>query len=213
MPDIKKAISVLVTTQAQNVDPASVLNINVNGVGQVVITFATQIPPSLQQYAVSSNSVVIPVHGSLNISGLNGILQVIPVNVTVNIQQQITGVVGTTPKIQIEHKKVKHVTVTVSNNTVSSANIDGVDTTPTTGPLTLYTGSDAVQISGYGVQFTIGDYDPVANVPTGAQIPVTLLGNTSQYAEAFMVPHRSSTGYIIIQNISGNGQFNIFTTE
>jgi len=210
MPNFKKILSNLVTSSAISTDPTASLTIEANGVGQLQITFGTSVPPSLQQYATSSNTVVIPVQGSLKLSGLNGVINVSPVNVTVNVSQQLTGIINTVPAIS--PKKVKHVSVTVSNGTITSLIQDGNQVTPPT-QLIYYTGFGAVQLSGYGVSLTISDYDPIAGVPTGEQIPVTLVGSTSQYAEAFTTIHRSATGFIILQNISGTGQFDIFVED
>jgi hypothetical protein len=210
MPNYKKVLSNLVTSSAISTDPTAALTIEANGVGQLQITFGTSVPPSLQQYAISSNTVIIPVHGSLKLSGLNGVINVTPVNVTVNATQQLTGIINTVPVIS--PKKVKHASATVSNGTITSLIQDGNKVTPPT-QLIYYTGFGAVQLSGYGVSLTISDYDPIAGVPTGEQIPVTLVGSTSQYTEAFTTIHRSATGYIIIQNITGTGQFDIFIED
>ena len=212
MPNFNKLLSELLSSTQVNVNPTAATTIEANGVGKLQITFATSVPPSLQQYAVSSDTVVIPVNGKLKISDLVGVLTITPINVTVKAKQQLTGIINITPTIQ--HTKPKHVSVQVTNNTISAIIQDGEKIPPpSTPPLIYYTGFGAVQLAGYGVSLTIGDYDPIANVPAGNQIPVTLSGSTTQYGEAFSTIHRSSTGYIIIQNISGSGQFDLFVED
>jgi len=214
MVNTKKVINVVVTPDTTNsqsnvitINPTQSIEIHVAGKGFLVITFSSNIPSELQQFAVSSNSVKIPVIGELDIT-LNNLTSIQPEGVlNLKITESPNGIVQThvkLPKI-FEHT----ISVQVSNGSITNVGVkDGQLPNLNIIPV----GKDPFTIVGQGVSFTIQDYDPITQMPVSPSVFVNLPSSTTT---EFEFPSGSTiissrTGVIMISNITGSGYFYIF---
>lgn len=202
-------------TKLTQVSPSNRLHITAHGIGYLEVTFATSIPPQFSQYAISSNTIEIPVTGSLTLE-LIGASAINPINVVTNVEEQHSSLasINITP-VAIEQKSVKNVSISVSSSSVSSIVQDNVSVPPSQ-TLVFYVGNKNIQFAGYGVSFTVQDYDPKAAVPAGNAVSINLTnGSSTNFAEApanaGIEVLKSYTGYIILSNFSGTGTVNLFT--
>ena len=202
------------TSSPTTIPPNLSLHIIAVGVGSITLKFASSIPSSLSQFAVSgsNNMVTIPVYGKL-ILDVKGVISVIPNNVVLSITQHLQTLSEVIPQAQFNANVVDNVSISVNNNTVSSVLHDNVPI-PIPNTLVYFVASKKIQFVGYGVTFTVSDYDPINKVPAGNPLTIQLNGTQTNFAEApsndGIYKTESYTGYIIISNISGTGQMNLF---
>jgi len=206
-------ISILKSTSTLTTSPANSLLLDANGTGYLEITFATTIPPQYTQYAISSNTIKIPVYGHVSLS-LKGVTSVTPVDVIVQAEEHYSSLIGTPVGTSVIQKPFKTVSIAISSNSVTSIAHDGVSAPPVQSPI-FYVGGSSIQFVGYGVTFTVQDYDPIAGVPAGNPTTISLTsGSSSSLAEApsnnGVAIMRSYTGYIILSNFSGSGIVDLF---
>jgi hypothetical protein len=214
MVNIKKVINVVVTpsttgsqSNAITINPTQSIDIHAAGNGFLIITFSNNIPSELQQFAVSSNSVKIPVIGEIDIT-LNNVTSIQPEGVlNLKIEESPNGIVQThvkLPKI-FEHT----IFVQVSNGSLTNVSVKGSQLQNLN---IIPVGKDPFTIVGQGVSFTIQDYDPITQMPVSPSIFVNLPSSTTT---EFEFPSGSTiiasrTGVIMISNITGSGYFYIF---
>jgi len=217
MVNTKKVINVVVTPDTTNsqsnvitINPTQSIEIHAAGKGFLSITFSNNIPSELQQFAVSSNSVKIPVIGELDIT-LNNVTSIQPEGVlNLKIVESPNGIVRThvkLPKI-FEHT----ISVQVSNGSITNVGVKGSQLSNLN---IIPVGKNPFTIVGQGVSFTIQDYDPITQMPVSPSIFVNLPSSTTTEFEfpSGSTVIASRTGVIMISNISGSGYFYIFPTH
>jgi len=214
MVSIKKVVNVVVnpsTTSSQNniitINPTQSIEIHASGNGSLVITFSSNIPSELQQFAITSSSVNIPVIGEIDLT-LNNVISIQPEGVlNLKIEESPNGIVQTHVKLPKMLENI--ISVQISNGSITNASING-NQIPNLNIIPV--GKDPFTIVGQGVSFTIQDYDPITQLPVSPAISVNLPSSTTT---EFEFPNGSSiiasrTGVIMISNINGTGYFYIF---
>jgi hypothetical protein len=214
MVNTKKVINVVITrdtTGSQNntitINPTQSIEIHAAGNGFLVITFSNNIPSELQQFAVSPNSVKIPVIGELDMS-LSNVTSILPEGVlNLKIEESPNGIIPKPVKLPkiFEHT----IFVQVSNGSLTNAIVKGSQIQNLN---IIPVGKDPFVIVGQGVSFTIQDYDPITQMPVSPSIFVNLPSSTTT---EFEFPSGSTiiasrTGVIMMSNITGTGYFYIF---
>jgi len=217
MVNIKKVINVVVTpntTGSQSntitINPTQSIDIHAAGNGFLIITFSSNIPSELQQFAVSSNSVKIPVIGEIDIT-LNNVTSIQPEGVlNLKIEESPNGII---PKpVELPKTLEQTIFVQVSNGSITNVSVKGSQLQNLN---IIPVGKDPFTIVGQGVSFTIQDYDPITQMPVSPSIFVNLPSSTTT---EFEFPSGSTiiasrTGVIMISNITGSGYFYIFPTN
>ncbi len=214
MVSIKKVVNVVVnpsTTSSQNniitINPTQSIEIHAAGNGSLVITFSSNIPSELQQFAITSSSVNIPVIGEIDLT-LNNVISIQPEGVlNLKIEESPNGIVQTHVKLPKMLENI--ISVQISNGSITNVSING-NQIPNLNIIPV--GKDPFTIVGQGVSFTIQDYDPITQLPVSPAISVNLPSSTTT---EFEFPNGSSiiasrTGVIMISNINGTGYFYIF---
>ena len=214
MVSIKKVVNVVVnpsTTSSQNniitINPTQSIEIHASGNGSLVITFSSNIPSELQQFAITSSSVNIPVIGEIDLT-LNNVISIQPEGVlNLKIEESPNGIVQTHVKLPKMLENI--ISVQISNGSITNVSING-NQIPNLNIIPV--GKDPFTIVGQGVSFTIQDYDPITQLPVSPAISVNLPSSTTT---EFEFPNGSSiiasrTGVIMISNINGTGYFYIF---
>lgn len=210
-------VSQKLPNQPITVSPSKKLEIKASGVGHLEITFSVHVPPSLAQYAVSSNSVEIPVFGHIELE-LVGVTSITPVNVTAKIKEYASSLAAiNVSKFEPKIQPPKNVTLSISSGSVSSV-IQDNEQIPTPQTLAFYVGDNNIEFTGYGVEFNVHDYDPIAKVPAGDALYIDLAtGSPTNFEEApanaGISVMKSYTGYIVLSNFRGTGIVNMFLTK
>jgi len=147
--------------------------------------------------------------GELVLNGLTGVSQIsFTGNLSVNVEQRAVGLIQIAP--EIKQPVHNNISLTISSGTISAATVDNETSAPTN---ILFVDSANITFSGSGVSFTVSDYDPLANAPTGVPINVDLTGTGLSEFPSDGTILQSRTGYIILTNITGTGTMNIYLTE
>jgi hypothetical protein len=214
MVHFKRQINVQVspgTSKTITVSPSQLISIDASGNGSLTITFATSIPQSLSSFATSSNTVTIPVIGKVSLVLSNVSEIVVSGSLVVKINEQVQGILETPSQIKVEVPSFSNISVSVSNNSITSVTIDGQPVGPVN---VIHVGFEPITFVGSGVSFYVQDYDPITGLPAGQPIAVNLPSGTSEseYPSGSQILS-SRTGYIIITNVSGSGYFYIFKAK
>jgi len=214
MVHFKRQINVQVspgTPKTITVSPSQLVSIDASGNGSLTITFATSVPQSLSSFATSSNTITIPVIGKVSLVLSNVSKIVVSGAVVVKIDEKVQGILETPSQIKVEVPSFSNISVSVSNNSITSVAIDGQPVGPVN---VIHVGFEPITFVGSGVSFNVQDYDPITGLPAGQPIAVNLPSGTSEaeYPSGSQILS-SRTGYIIITNVSGSGYFYIFRAK
>lgn len=205
----------LIVSTSLKISPASKIHLVVNGVGYLEITFATEVPVSLAQYKISSNTVKIPVFGGLSLD-LTNVVSIKPVGVVAQLEEHYSGVAGVTA-VKVSHKLIKHILLNISSNSVTNIQLDENQVPPVQNPV-FFVGDANIEFVGYGVSFNVQDYDPLSQVPAGNAVYIDLTnGSSTNFAEApanaGIQILKSYTGFIMLSNFNGTGVVHIFLSS